>query len=253
LIAVTFFVFTAVASGPAGDHLRIHGNSLFLQSDAAGERPILTDPEGIGAVSASPEGGLLAYTRPFRGSEKPSAVVVVRRDGSVVRMIRITADLGINAVLQLGWLDAHRVWLEGHGTPSSGIFYVWDVRTGERVDERWGSWFAPSPDGRVIAQVEHIPHGAPLSPNIVIDGKPIYAAEGASTHIAHLVWSSDGAALAFVECDSKGAESVVAIRPTGEVLKRVAAAGRVSELTWRDADTLKINEGGKSREVRLSR
>jgi hypothetical protein len=151
LIAVTVFLLTAVASGPSGEHLRVHGNALFLQSEAAPEKPVLTDPEGIEAVAASPEGGVFAYTRPFRGSGQLSALIVVRRDGSVVRTIPITAALGINAVLQLGWLDEHRVWLEGHATPSSGIFYVWDVSTGERVDERWGAWFAPSPDGRTIA------------------------------------------------------------------------------------------------------
>ena len=126
------------------------------------------------------------------------------------------------------------------------------MSTGERVDERWGSWFAPSPDGRTIAHVGHISHGSPVSPAIVVDGKQIYAAEGASTRIAQLIWSPDGATLAFVE-SAAGAESVVAIRPTGEVLKRIATAGRVVDLAWRDAGTLRINDGGKSREVRLPR
>jgi len=193
--------------------------------------------------AASPKGELTALVA-------PSAIVIVRRDGSALRRIPITAELGINGILQIGWLDAERVWVEGHVTPSSGIFYVWNVRTGERLDERWGSWFAPSPDGKMIAQVEHVPHGSPINSRVVIDGHAVY--ESDHGHLRHLVWSHDGSMLAFVE-SSHGTDTVVAIDPTGRVRVRSAASQSVRQLTWGSGSTLRIREGDTTREVVIDR
>lgn len=239
-IVLAFTLGFTVASLSAGE-LAVRGNSLLLHQAGGTERVIGNDPAGIEHAQLSPDGTRVAWNRPFRSGEPHSSIVIARLDGTILRTIPITDEAGINAVLQLGWLDDRRVWVEGHVTPSSGIYYAWDASSGKQLDERWGSWFAPSPNGKHVAQVEHVPHGARMRPHLLIDGEIAYPRGAVAGALSQLTWSPDGNALAFVEAAGERA-SVVVIGAGGRLRERLTPTEPVTDLRWIDGNHLRIGK-----------
>jgi len=73
------------------------------------------------------------------------------------------------------------VWTEGHTTPSSGIYYEWDVASGKASNELWGAWFAPAPNGESVAHLAHVAHGSPpnrATAQVMVDDRVVYPAKG---------------------------------------------------------------------------
>jgi hypothetical protein len=133
--------------------------------------------------------------------------VVVDRTGALVKEIPVTEEHGINAVLNLGWLGNDRLWTEGHATPSTSIYHEWNLKSGRSEREVWGSWFAPSPDGKSLAYVAFIPHGAPPphdASRVMIGDAQVYPSRDDTTRhiVKQLTWADD--ALVFADQTAGG-------------------------------------------------
>lgn len=189
---------------------------MVMQNENA--RVVVDGIAGIELPRWSPAGDSIAYSRPA-GASSPMSIVVVRVDGAPLHTLPIAEDLGINAVLDLGWLDEWRVWIEGHVNPSVSHYYVWDVNRGEVADELFGTLFTPSPDGQHVAHLEHLPHGAPHKPRVAIDGNPVYPLRDSPGPISHLTWSADGRRLSFVEGTPDGRQLIQVDARTHRVLR----------------------------------
>lgn len=247
-IAVTV-ALTVLAAGGHAAELRTRGNTLLVA-----DRVVADDPAGIEHPQLSPDATRVAWAHRFNGGSLRSAIVIARTDGTLLRTIPLTADHGINAILRLGWLDGDRIWIEGHVTPSSGIYYVWNAATGEQLDERWGSWFTPSPGGKHIAQLEHAPQGAPWRPHLLIDGAAVYPKHGAAGELSDLTWSPDGRMLAFVERNGKRRTALIVGGGGAEAQRLELESGeRVTAVQWLDDGHLRVEQGRRTRELALRR
>lgn len=198
LCAVLLLAFTlAVPAFGQCRSLHAKGGELW-STDANGEsHRVLVDEKGIARARFSPAGDRIAYVQDFDlHGEVVSHIIVVDGDGQRLADLPIRADLGINDVLNFGWLDEKHVWTEGHVTPSSGMYHEWNLATGRAENERLGAWFAPSPDGQSLAYREHVPHGAPASigDRVLVNDRVVYPAEGdtRSHRVRDLVWKDNG-------------------------------------------------------------
>lgn len=220
--------------------MHVSGNAIIVNG-----RRVVEDRAGIDLASLSPGEKLIAYSHSLA-----DVIVIVHRDGTSLRTIRIGDDLAINAVMKIGWLDDRRLWIDGHRSPSSGAFCVWDVESGKRLLEREGALFTPSPDGHLIAQLEpvwgHAPAWVP-GPRILIDGRAVYPARGVPGDFDELVWSPDGSSLAFIESfDEK--QQIVVIRPDGRVRKRMKIErDPIGDLSWTGSRRLAYRQKGVTR------
>jgi hypothetical protein len=224
----------------AAGEMHVSGNAIIVDG-----RKVVEDPSGIELASLSPRGKLIAYSHSLA-----DAIVIVHNDGTSLRTIRITDDLAINAVMKIGWLDDRRVWIDGHRSPSSGPFCVWDVESGKRLDEREGAMFTPSPDGHMIAQLEPMPGHRPAwfpGPRILIEGHAVYPLRGVPGDFRELVWSPDASFLAFSESFDER-QQIVVIRPDGRVRKRMNIEGApIADLTWTGRRKLTYSQDGVPR------
>jgi len=189
-IAVALFtlLLAAVAAGaPAVPQtgcaaLYVTGNELWSISSGGEARLVAQDERGINMPRWSPSGRRIAYVHDFQfGGDRVSDLVVIdSASGESVTTIPIAEERGFNDVLQLGWRGEKSVWTEGHTTPSSGIYYEWDVATGKASNELWGAWFAPAPNGESVAHLAHVAHGAPperAAAQVMIDDRVVYPAK----------------------------------------------------------------------------
>jgi hypothetical protein len=219
--------------------MNVRGNAILV-----GGHTVVKDPQGVGLAALSPGGKFIAYAHPSQ-----NGVVVVRRDGAVVRTLPISKDLGINAVMKIGWLDENRVWIDGHRSPSSGALCIWSV-DGQRLDVREGAMFTPSPDGAKIAQIEAMPGHRPASvtgPRVMIDRRVVYPLRGVPGDFNKFVWSPDSSRLAIIESlDAR--QQLVVISSSGRVRARtVIARDPVTDLRWSGSRKLVIHQDATSR------
>jgi hypothetical protein len=220
---------------------------LWLTNDQ-GARLLASDAGGILHPRWSPSRERIAYAHEFR-----SEVVVVTDEGKEVTKLSIPAASEVNAALAVGWRGDHRVFLEGHVNPSTSKYLEWDLESGRLVDERVGSWFAVSPDGRLVAQRAHSPHGAPApydSALLLINDKRIYPAAGDTSYhrfVGPIVWSSDSSRLALLDRADQGPMQVVVLRPGGEVALRAPLAKRQEPRTlfWDGPTAIDIRSDGQ--------
>ena len=228
---VVFLSFLSVQAVAQCDKLVVKGNRLLLDQ-ASEERILLEDPDGIEYPRWSPSRDRVAYSRPAHAGQ-PLSLVITDLHGVAEHTIAIGDELGTNAILELGWLDDRRIWIEGHVNPSVSIFYAWNVDLEKIVDEQWGTWFAPSPDGKHLAYLEHSPHGAPHRPRLLVDGKLLYPMRAEAGRISNLTWSADGRLLGFVEGAGRE-QRLITLDTTrnGRVLNRADIRGEVDELKW---------------------
>lgn len=197
---------------------------------------------------------LIAYVHDFRfDAAIRSEIVIINESGAVLHTLPIPRDSEVNAILQIGWRDDRHPFAEGHVNPSTTRYLEWDLSSGHQVDERIGSWFAVSPNGRFIAQHTHIPHGArpPYdSSSLLINGKVVYPRPGDSAYhrfAGHLAWSDDSISLALVD-QTAGKTEVVVVDPIdGAVtLIPIAAAFALSELSWSAPNIIAVGSGGEA-------
>lgn len=256
---------TALLIMPAAsacDRLWLADNGeLWLTNDRE-SRLLLSDAHGINHPRWSPDGQHIAYAHPFRFPESgpQSEVVVVTREGRPVATLSIPAESAVNEVLTVGWRDAQRVSVEGHVNPSTSKYLEWDVRSGRLVDEKAGSWFAVSADGRFVAQRANVPHGAPPpydSAMLLINEKRVYPATGDESYhrfVGPLAWSPDSSRVALLDRSEKSPMQVTVVKTTGEIALRVPVPDAMTpkELTWSGPNTLDLRNNGEVWRVEMS-
>ncbi len=211
------------------------GQTIWLE-EGANKRIVTTDP--LGASLPSWFGDRVAYSR-VRVDDAGlphTQIVVLKENGDLVRVIAVPDDTGINGLLQLGWRDAKRVFIEGHVNPAVSLYLEWNADSGELTFERPGSQFAVSPDGRSLAQRSHTPMGAPeefSSAALEIDGNVVYGGDREHhTFLSAPAWSPDSRRVAVVD-EIDGATYVVSFdaKSAKAERKRVSFEGRAT-LEW---------------------
>jgi hypothetical protein len=228
------------------------GGELWLANED-GARLLVADAQGIQYPRWSPEGKRIAYAHPFRfeAAGPRSEILVVTDEGRAVARLPIPPESEVNAVLAVGWRGARNVFAEGHVNPSTTKYLEWDVRTGRLVDEKVGSWFAVSPDGRFVAQRAHVPHGAPApydSAILLINENRIYPAVGDESYhrfAGRFAWSPDSSRLAIIDQAEAGPMQVVILNAHGEVVLRapLTEARAPRELSWSTLNALDLRDG----------
>lgn len=221
----------AGAAGADCDRLYATDDQLWVLPVGGPAELLLSDAAGVLQPRWSRSGEKIAYGHEFRfGDRGPrSEVVIADARGEAIRTLPpIEALWGITAILELGWRGEDRVFVEGHINPSTSCYLEWDVGSGRPVANKVGSWFAPSPDGRRLAQRANVPHGAPPPHDqslLLIDGRAVYPPpDDAAEHyfVGGFAWSDDGSRVAFAERRDKLLELVVLKAPEGTLERRAA-------------------------------
>ncbi len=240
---VTSIIIAAALAVPAlADCPRVStdGQSIWLE-EGANKRLVYTDPNGV--LLPSWFGNRIAYAR--EGVDGAglfqTEVVVLNDNGDVVRVIAVPGDTGVNGLLQLGWRDSKRVFIEGHVNPATTLFLEWSTDSGELSDERAGLHFAVSPNGRSVAQRQHVPLGAPEEFNsaaLDVDGEVVYPAAGDEQHHCFLtppVWARNSHRIALID-DVADETYVVTVSLDGKNVKttrlRVSLTGTDPRVSW---------------------
>jgi hypothetical protein len=213
------------------------GQTIWLE-EGTHKRIVTTDP--LGASLPSWFGDRIAYSRVrIDDAGVPhTEIVVMKESGDLVRVIAIPDDTGINGLLQLGWRDAKRVFIEGHVNPAVSLYLEWNADSGKLAFERPGAQFVVSPDGRSLAQRSHTPWGAPEefdNAALEIDGNVVYG--GDAEHHAFLsapAWSADSRRVAVVD-EVEGATYVVSFdaKNAKAERQRVPVGGGHATVEWR--------------------
>jgi hypothetical protein len=223
---LTLLLITAALAVPAlADCPRIStdGQSIWLE-EGVNKRLVTSDANGV--LLPSWFGNRIAYARErVDGEGLPvTEVVIVKENGEALRTIGVPADSGINGLIQLDWRDSKRVFVEGHVNPSVTLFLEWDADSGELSHERAGLHFTLSPNGRSLAQRQHVPLGAPeefSSAALEVDGAVVYPAAGDAQHHRFLsapVWARNSHRIAVI--DSVGdAASLIVVSLDGKNVK----------------------------------
>jgi len=116
-----------------------------------------------------------------------------------------TMRVGIRGCEDWGWIGATRLFCEGTINPSTGIYLVFDAKSGRELRELAGSNFVWSPDQSKIANFGNVPHFSAVenkSDSLEIEGKLVYpSVESAEQHWfrSEPVWSADSRRVALVD------------------------------------------------------
>jgi len=244
----------ALAETRTCEALVVAADGLWMVSERGEARRILQDERGVNAPRFSPNGERIAYVRNFRFGEGEvvATIVVAGIDGRVLREIAVPLTAGINDVLDLGWLSENRLWTEGHVHPSSSLYHEWPLESDRPEHERWGSRFAPSPDGRSVAYVAHVPHGAPesfRSSIVMVDDRQVYPLDGDDRPhrvIGAIRWIAADR-LAFADAPDGNPTLVVVDARAQRVLRRVplGANDAVRGIETAPDGTMAIERGGR--------
>jgi hypothetical protein len=211
----------ALPASAACERLQVTDGELWSANGEA-RRVVVRDPRGVGAPAWSPGGEEIAYGREadFALDALPEVVVVDRR-GRKLTTLALPEESPVNAILKVGWRDQERVWAVGHVNPSTSVYLEWDVESGKLLAKEPGSHFTVSPDGRSVAYLENVPHGAPAPFNastLIIDGKPVWPRDDRYHRVGStLAWSPDSRRVAFIDDVGEGTE-VVMLDEGGKVL-----------------------------------
>ncbi len=252
IAAVLFGAAFLAPSARACERLWVADRELWID-DGVQARLVVSDGRGIFHPRWSATGEHIAYAHDFRfDNGVRSEVVIVDDQGRTLRTFSIPAESEVNAILLIGWRSEQRVFAIGHINPSTSKYLEWDVTSGRLVDEKSGSWFAVSPDGRFVAQRAHVPHGTPApydSAMLMINGKVVYPPSGDSVYhrfAGGLAWSADSRQLALLDRAGSTTELVV-ITSGGEEIKRAPLPETIapSELWWK-TDAIFIRGDGET-------
>jgi hypothetical protein len=240
LLATAAFCAPAVQSADCSAlYVDASHHELWAMSAGGDARLIVRDERGINAPRWSPSGRRIAYAHDFHDLVS-ELVVLDDASGQTVTTIPIAEERGFNAVLELGWRGESTIWTEGHTTPSSGIYYEWDVATGRASNEQWGSWFAPAPGEGGVAHLAHVPHGAPreyAGAKVMVDDRIVYPSkDDKRIHEISGGFAWSGRDLVFVD-RVNGASSLVSVdtgRGTVAKMLPLAAGTAVEQIDVRD-------------------
>lgn len=223
-IAMLVLVLMAAAlPASAGcERLQVTDGELWTEGEARSR--IVRDPRGIVAPSWSPGGEEIAYGREADFELDAAAeLVLVDRVGRLLRTLALPEESPVNAILEVGWRGTGRVWAVGHVNPSTSMYLEWDVESGRLLERQAGALFAVSPDGRSVASLENVPHGAPPphdSARLVVDGEHVWPADDGYHRIrSNLAWAPDNRRIAFLDEFRESTELVVV--EGGKELSRV--------------------------------
>jgi hypothetical protein len=258
-LMTSILIVAALATPALADCPKVStdGQSIWLE-EGANKRLVFTDPNGVELPSLF--GNRIAYTRERADGTGAvlTEIVVLKDTGEMVRVITVPEETTVNGVLQLGWRDSKRLFIEGHVNPATTLFVEFDAGTGVESAEREGLLFTVSPNGGSVAQRQHVPLGAPEefdSAVLGVDGQAVYpAADDAQHHnfVAAPVWARDSHRIALVD-EVGGATFVVTVSLDGKNVKttslHVSLAGSGPRVSWSgdnvivrtDQDALRIH------------
>jgi len=112
---------------------------------------------------------------------------------------------GIRGCEDWGWVDSTRLFCEGTINPSTGIYLVFEAKTGNELHEFVGSHFVWSPDHRYLTNCGNVPQFSSeegKSDSLELQGKPLYPSPGdPEQHWFRSlpVWAADSRAFALVD------------------------------------------------------
>lgn len=218
--------------------LKVHGTELWGGAGSEA-RFLISDSLGIEKPEWSPDGHRIAYVHasPQSPNHVTDLIVLDTREMSLTPIANLTWEDSVKGVLRLGWHGDDAVWIEGHVNPSTNIYYEWNVTTKERVRNVAGMRFAWSPDGRHLAFLGHRAHFTPDAsrpPEIVVDGRRIWAATDAQLRIqSPLTWSPDSKKLAFISRDgAKSALKVIDVTGRADLRSLSVGEAHPTRVRW---------------------
>src|ERR1019366_7468205 len=171
--------------------------------------------QGSGSILWSPDHKLYAVSLPGKriekGEERERFVIYTER-GEEIAVAHIweiepdgTMRVGIRGCERWGWIESTRLFCEGSINPSTGVYLVFDAKSGRELRELFGNNFVWSPDHSLIANFGNVPHFSSVeqkSDSVEIQGKRLYPDEKDTEQHwfrSELVWSPDNRSVAVVD------------------------------------------------------
>lgn len=249
------------------ERLYSDGRSLWLTHDASKGHELLHDPLGVALPRFSPAHSQIVYAHQVRsGGHLLPSLVVCTRSGKVIKILDLSDDLPLNAIMRLGWRNDRRLWFDGHLSPRSSFYYELDIETGTTNAGPLGAEFSVSPDGRYIVNSGIPPYFVPAweahyvleTHHVVVNGREVYPpADDTARHTfpKTYAWAPDSGRFAFLDSIS-GSEKwrLMIATVDGNVVHIVPVPTRVvpDHASWLKDGTLVISSNGAYFTVDLS-
>jgi hypothetical protein len=138
-----------------------------------------------------------------------------------------TARVGIRGCESWGWVDSTRLFCQGTAGPDSGVYLLFDARSGHELQEWIGRGFVWSPDHASIANVGDARDLGTVSENsdsIEVQGKLVFPSEKDSRlhwFRSPLVWSSDSRQIAVADfLPKQGSVHLIVVGVAGGAFER---------------------------------
>lgn len=221
-----------------------------------GDQRVIRDDLGINAPRWSPDGQKLAYVNDFNLSSDPvSHLVVIDRSGHVLQTVPIPESAMFNFVDEMGWLNPTTIWIDGHVSPSAGMYAEFDLATREMRHETPGLFFSPSPDGRTLAYCEPGPRPArpDYFPPLMLNETAVPLPEKVSIR-GPLVWSPTGHLLAVgVQKEKHSGVAFLTARGMMERVVMLPVDGRPDAVVWTDNASVLVRSSGPNGTYRVGK
>jgi hypothetical protein len=234
------------------DRLYTDGRSLWLTHDVSKGRKLLSDPLGVTLPHLSPGGSQLVYAHALTsGVHGLPSLVVCTRSGATIKVLDLP-DLGLNAIMRLGWRDDRHLWFEGHRSPSSGSYYDLDIETGTTKEGPLGAAFSVSPDGRYLVNSDIPPHldRTLETQHVLVNGREIYPpSDDPAPHAfpGTYAWAPNSDRFAFLDSISGSEDWRLMIATVDGIIVHIASVPtRVvpDQASWLKDGTLVISSDG---------
>jgi len=199
-------------------------NNLYLVNAAGDERQLTSDGIPKSMPVWSRDGRRIAFLRDAPKHQSLSHLVVITDTGKAVADIPVqpvepNSPGNMRFVEILKWLTPDRIEVGGSINPSTFEVVVFDINTGEEVDETDSDEIAPvfSLDGKHFAGFSGMPHFSDednKEPQLDVDNKRVYPAGHVRVDFVDLdepVWSQDSHKLAVTAKEAKTQKFVLVI------------------------------------------
>lgn len=219
-------------------------------------RRVIRDERGVNTPRWSPDGQQLAYVNEFDPAVDPvTHIVIIDRTGHVRQTIPVPESARFNFVDEMGWLNPGTIWVEGHVNPSVAIYDEFDLTTREMKHETYGTHFAPSPNGSVLAYRGNEPHPPrpEYQPPLMLDETAVKLPEGI-TVTGPIAWAPSGERLAAsVQKNGRAGIAFVTARGMLERLVTLPSKGRNHALLWLNDESVVVRPGIQQQTYRVTR